>query len=98
MYTHKASIGRSFYEIPYQSQDDLKILSKICEEANQIVNTILSSDSTVTNEFALLLALINTIYDSKTISNTSQSARYTQNDILDIISSMQNILLDHTVK
>jgi hypothetical protein len=94
------SIGRSSYDIPYNSHEDLLQLKKICFEANKLVNSILSTNQTITNEFALVLALVNVIYEGQfssymaTHKPESRDNVYTQEDILEIISHMKNKLFE----
>ncbi len=73
MSQYQASIGRSSYEIPYESHDDLPLLQTLCKDVNRIVNSVIASNPTVSNEFAILLALINTIYESKHSEISTQS-------------------------
>jgi hypothetical protein len=101
MYIYTISIGRSSYDIPYNSHDDLLQLKKICFEANKLVNCILSTNQAITNEFALVLALVNAIYEgqfslSKSAIHKSESRQklYTQEDILEIISHMKGKLFE----
>lgn len=103
MNIYKAPIGRSLYEIPYDSPDDLSYLKQICGEVNKMVNAVLATDNTITNEFAILLALINKIYeikfenvDSKTAAEKSQDIQktYSSDDILRVINYMRGKLLE----
>ena len=108
MNSYKAPIGRSSYNIPYNEQEDLLLLRKICSEANKIVNSILASNSDITNEFALTLALINMIYENQSSlnhagnsSNLSQqltenhdSNTYTSEDVLSIIDHLKKKILE----
>jgi len=100
MHIYTISIGRSSYDIPYNSHEDLLQLKKICFEANKLVNSILSTNQTITNEFALVLALVNVIYEGQfSLSRAmhtpeSRDKVYTQEDILEIISHMKNKLFE----
>jgi hypothetical protein len=100
MHIYTISIGRSSYDIPYNSHEDLLQLKKICSEANKLVNSILSTNQTITNEFALVLALVNVIYESQFSpsqaihKSESRDKLYTQEDILEIISHMKGKLFE----
>lgn len=100
MHIYTISIGRSSYDIPYNSHDDLLQLKKICFEANKLVNSILSTNQTITNEFALVLALVNVIYEGQfslsraTHQPENRDRIYTQEDVLEIISHMKNKLFE----
>jgi aminoglycoside N3'-acetyltransferase len=100
MHIYTISIGRSSYDIPYNSHEDLLQLKKICFEANKLVNSILSTNQTITNEFALVLALVNVIYEGQfSLSRAAHKPEtrdnvYTQEDILGIISHMNNKLFE----
>lgn len=72
MSQYQASIGRSSYEIPYESQEDLPLLQALCKDANRLVNSVIVSNPTISNEFALLLALINTIYEKNHAENSNE--------------------------
>ena len=98
MSQYPASIGRSSYEIPYESQEDLPLLQTLCKEVNRLVNSVISSNPTVSNEFALVLALINTIYEtgysldkvpSQNTEEFPQENQYSKQDILQIIEFLQ---------
>ncbi len=101
MSQYPASIGRSSYEIPYESYEDLPLLQNLCKQVNRIVNAVIASNPTVSNEFALVLALINTIYetgyslDKNPSQNTyeyPQEKQYSKQDILAIIEVLQKYL------
>ncbi len=95
MSQHQASIGRSSYEIPCESQEDLPLLQTLCKEANRLVNSVIASNPTVSNEFALLLALINIIYETDYTSKTHEThkeSQYSKQDILGIIALLQKQL------
>lgn len=61
---YTASIGKSTYEIPYESHEDLPLLKSICADVNRLINTIISSNQLISNEFALVLALLNIVYET----------------------------------
>lgn len=92
-----AAIGKSSYEIPYSIDEDLPLLKELCSKVNGAVNTVISSNKSVTNEQALLLALINVFYeihvgfDGASSKNVHDRA-YTKNDVLDIISIMHRAI------
>lgn len=98
----KAYIGRSSYEIPYEQDEDLQDLQEICKEVNSLINIISSQDKTANQEFALVLALVNLVYENKTLKpsqtsqkkSTSQNIQeqktYTQSDVLQIIEYMRS--------
>ena len=101
MNSYKAPIGRSSYNVPYNEQEDLLLLRKICSEANKLVNSILASNSDITNEFALVLALINVIYESNQTARQSQNAlplsndtQYNTADVLYIIGHLKKKVLE----
>jgi hypothetical protein len=92
---YNASIGKSTYEIPYESQDDLPLLKTICANVNRLINTIISENQLISNEFALVLALLNIVYETGfSMENTnvesakndnSQGVKYTSQDVLEIL-------------
>ena len=101
MSQYPASIGRSSYEIPYESYEDLPLLQILCKEVNRLVNSVIASNPTVSNEFALVLALINTIYEtgysldknpSQNPEESLQEKQYSKQDILAIIEVLQKYL------
>jgi hypothetical protein len=81
MKIYKAYIGRSSYEIPYENSEDLQELQEICKEANSLINTIASQDKTSTQEFALVLALVNLIYENTNLKlNENKESLKPQNN------------------
>ena len=99
MQTYKVAVGKSSYDIPYQSQDDLPQLKTVCTVANKLVNSIIAINQKIDNEFALILALINVIYEKHFTEEVKQESAnteqiYTQNDILNIISFLKDKLLE----
>ena len=95
MSQYQASIGRSSYEIPYESQDDLPLLQTICKEVNRLVNSVIASNPPVSNEFALVLALINTIYETGYTTKMQESyneLQYSKQNIIEIIELLQKQL------
>lgn len=95
MSQYQASIGRSSYEIPYESQDDLPLLQTICKEVNRLVNSVIASNPPVSNEFALVLALINTIYENGYTTKMQESyneLQYSKQNIIEIIELLQKQL------
>jgi len=95
MSQYQASIGRSSYEIPYESQDDLPLLQTICKEVNRLVNSVIASNPPVSNEFALVLALINTIYENGYATKMQESyneLQYSKQNIIEIIELLQKQL------
>jgi hypothetical protein len=95
MSQYQASIGRSSYEIPYESQDDLPLLQTICKEVNRLVNSVIASNPPVSNEFALVLALINTIYETGYTTKMQESyneLQYSKQNIIEIIELLQRQL------
>ena len=92
---YNASIGKSFYSVPYETENDLPIIQDLCTKINSIINKIISTNKSITNEQALFLALLNVFYENKTDLGTHTHAlasTYTQNDVLQIISFLQSNL------
>ncbi len=73
MSQYSTSIGKSAYEIPYDSNEDLLILKSICKDTNILVNSIISSNPVISNEFAILLALINIVYETKYSADSAKN-------------------------
>jgi hypothetical protein len=98
MSQYQASIGRSSYEIPYESHEDLPLLKTLCKDVNRLVNSVIASNPTFSNEYAILLALINIIYESNQAKASSDDStivmphgnQYSTQDILEIISFLQS--------
>lgn len=80
---YSAPIGKSSYDIPYDSLEDLPLLKDICKEANRLVNSVIASNPTSSNEFALLLALVNVIYEQSIGSdkNSEHASHESKNQI-----------------
>lgn len=92
---YRAAIGKSSYEIPYSSDEDLPLLKELCSKVNTVVNTVIASNKNITNEQALILVLINTFYEIHTGSDSrlqNSPAGYTKEDVLKIISMMHETL------
>ena len=92
---YNASIGKSFYSVPYETENDLPIIQDLCTKINSIINKIISTNKAITNEQALFLALLNVLYENKTDLGTHTQAlasTYTQNDVLQMISFLQSNL------
>jgi hypothetical protein len=86
---YNAAIGKSFYEVPYTKEEDLSTLKELCTKINSVVNVIIATDKNITNEKALLLALINITFEANAIENNKNSDnKYTSNDIMEIISAI----------
>ncbi len=98
MTLYKVAIGRSSYDIPYGTEEDLRQLKDICSKVNIMINSILATDSSMTNEFASILSLINYIYEANNISHADHtlanpaSQTYTSKDILLLISHFKEQL------
>ena len=92
---YNASIGKSFYSVPYESENDLPIIQDLCTKINSIINKIISTNKAITNEQALFLALLNVFYENTSDSGAhtqSLATTYTQHDVLQIISFLQSNL------
>ena len=92
---YNASIGKSFYSVPYETENDLPIIQDLCTKINSIINKIISTNKEITNEQALFLALLNVLYENKTDLGTHTQdliSTYTQNDVLQMISFLQSNL------
>lgn len=99
---YNAAIGKSIYQVPYSSDDDLPMLQNLCKRINSIVNLVLATEKTMTNEKALLLALINVSFELQSLKDCKfpeniPEKQYTSKDVLEIISSVHQ-LINHVAK
>lgn len=90
---YNASIGKSFYKVPYTKDEDLPIIKELCRQINSSINIILSTDKNMTNEQALFLALLNVFYEHNSSGDLEDKNLYTKSDLLQVIHFLQNNIM-----